>query len=601
MGNVMPASLSSGSKLSKSAVRIWLGVILVMTGFAYAVTLGFGYVYDDVLQIRDNPRIRSVDSLPGYFTDQVWAQAQNQPENLYRPFFLTWLLANFEAFGTSSWGWHFTTVALHLLVTWLVFLLARRLIPDDGTGALVAAAVFALHPSRVEAVAWVSGVTEPLAAAFALGAFLCFVKYRKESTDKGWMAASLCLYVAAMLAKESTIVVPALIAAYELCFAASEKQSSSLWEFAKARLDLATLVPYALLATIYLGVRAAVLHGFAHQISDVSRWTSILTWPWAIYFYLAQSIAPAGLGPFYDVEFAASAPLLVLLLPLLVLAVAAGGLLWWSRKAKSSLPLFCGAWFIVTLAPALAVFTLMARYENIHDRYLYLPSVGFAVSIGFAWTSFVPRLTGRTRIWEMVAAIALLAGLAVSSHRQALYWENDEVLFTRGCAVAPRNVLAKLNLASELVRQQRFEGAFTTSQQAVDLDPNSPLALSSAAQAAYYLGNYTTTETYYERALARGAPRVDQFYYLGLARVAMGKYQEGLETLRKGLALWPNSPGYHAGIGRALAGTGDWPGARDEYKLELLMYPSSPGAKEALANAEAHLRSGPSAPFIAKP
>jgi protein O-mannosyl-transferase len=488
-------------------------------------------------------------------------------------------------------------------VTWLVFLLARRLIPDDGTGALVAAAVFALHPSRVEAVAWVSGVTEPLATALALGAFLCFVKYRKENKSKVGMVASLGLYAGAMLAKESAIVLPALIAAYELCCAASgDNRSPALQnQSPKTKAIVATLAPYAVLAAIYLAIRAMVLHGLAHQISDVPRWTSILTWPWAIYFYLSQSIAPAGLGPFYDVEFADGSRLSTLVVPIFLLLTVTAGVVWWSKKTKSGLPLFCAAWFIVTLAPALAVFMLMARYENIHDRYLYLPSVGFSILIGFAWTSIAHRLGTRTRIWEMVAAIALLAGLAVSSHRQALYWENDEVLFTRGCSVAPHNVLAKLNLASELVRQQRFEGAFTVSQQAVDIDPNSPLAWSSAAQAAYYLGNFTTTESYYERALALGAPRVDQLYYLGLARIAMGKYQEGLETLRKGLALWPNSPGYHTGIGRALAGTGDWSGARDEYKMELLIYPASPGAKEALANAEAHLQSNPASLLITKP
>ena len=580
---------------------IWLVVILAMTGFAYAVTLGFGYVYDDVLQIRDNPRIKSIDFLPSYFTHQVWAQAQNQPENLYRPFFLTWLLANFEAFGTFPSGWHLTTVVLHLLVTCLVFLLARQLIPDDGTGALVAAAIFALHPSHVEAVAWVSGVSEPLAAAFFLGAFLCFVKYRKEDENTSWMIASVALYAAAMLAKESTIVLPAVVLCYDFLFPASPRKNSKDSRSQPAARVARALAPYAILAAIYLAIRALVLHGFAHQISDVPRWTSILTWPWAIYFYLSQSIAPAGLGPFYDVQFATSSIFALLALPLFVLLVTALGLWWWSRRAETSLPLFCGAWFVLTLAPALAVFSIMSRYENIHDRYLYLPSVGFGILIGFAWTRVFGVLGKRTRLWEMVAAIAVLAALAVASHRQALYWENDDVLFTRGCAVAPSNILAKLNLASELVRQQRFEGAFTTAQAALDLDPNSPLALSAAAQAAYYLGDYTTTERYYERAMALAPPRVDQFYYLGLARVSMGRYQEGLEVLRKGLVLWPNSPGYHAAIGRALAGMVDWTGARDQYKLELLMYPGSPGAAEALAKVEAHLPPLPATSTPAKP
>src|SRR5205807_1295479 len=128
--------------------------------------------------------------------------------------------------------------------------------------------------------------------------------------------------------------------------------------------------------------------------------------------------------------------------------------------------------------------------------------------------------------------------LGFATYHQALYWENDLALFTRGCAVAPRNLLAKLNLSAELTRDHRFEGAFMVAQQAIDLNPNSPLALSAGAQAAYYLGNYTTSENYYARALAFGPPRVDQLYYLGMSRIEMGRFREGLEPLEKGLTLW---------------------------------------------------------------
>ena len=139
--------------------------LLVFTALAYIATLRFGYVYDDVLQIENNPRIKSVDYLPSYFTKQVWAQAQGQPANLYRPLFLTWLWLNFEVFGTSPGGWHFTSLLMHLAVVWLVYVLARRLLPSDGISAYVAAGIFALHPAHVEAVTWISGATESLSAA----------------------------------------------------------------------------------------------------------------------------------------------------------------------------------------------------------------------------------------------------------------------------------------------------------------------------------------------------------------------------------------------------------------------------------------------------
>src|SRR5215469_15821636 len=148
--------------------------LLALTAFTYAATLRFGYVYDDVLQIENNPRIKSVDYLPSYFTRQVWAQAQGQPANLYRPFFLSWLWLNFEIFGSSPAGWHLTAILMHLLSVWLVYLLAKKLLPDEGISAYLAAGIFALHPAHVEAVAWISGATEPLSTALFLGSFLLY-------------------------------------------------------------------------------------------------------------------------------------------------------------------------------------------------------------------------------------------------------------------------------------------------------------------------------------------------------------------------------------------------------------------------------------------
>ncbi len=340
---------------SQGLVRIGLVVVLAATYFSYAVTTRFTFAYDDFPQIIDNPRVHSAAYLPQYFTKQVWAHA-GQPENLYRPLFLAWLLANFSAFADYSTGWHLTTVLMHLVVSLLVYLLARRLLPDKKAAALVAAAVFALHPSRVEAVAWVSGVTEPLSAAFFLGGFLCYIHYReRQYCQPAWLAASLGLYIAALLTKETAIVLPALLACYEL------------------------------------------------------------------------------------------------------------------------------------------------------------------------------------------------------------------------------------------IKRQRFQDAYDVSRQALKLEPNLPATLSAAAQTAYLLDDYTAAEQFYLKALELAPPRVDQLYYLGLARTKLGRYREALKVLQRGDSLWPNSPGYHIAMGRAWAGIGDWATAREQYKLELEFYPKNPWARAALADAESHM------------
>jgi len=563
--------------------------LLVFTALAYIATLRFGYVYDDVLQIENNPRIKSVDYLPSYFTKQVWAQAQGQPANLYRPLFLTWLWLNFEVFGTSPGGWHFTSLLMHLAVVWLVYVLARRLLPSDGISAYVAAGIFALHPAHVEAVTWISGATESLSAAAFLGSFLLYLRAREQDWAAKWLVASLALYLCAVLTKESAVVLPAVLVAYELCYpfqpaVAGEKLAWKKW--------LTVLAAYAGLTAVYFLARAYALHGLAHRISDVPVWSAVLSWPWVLYFYLSQLLAPFALGPFYDVQFARGFDFGTLVVPVLVVVLCVAGLWFWSRKAKSNLPLFMGAWFVLTISPALASFVVMSRYENVHDRYTYLPSVAFAILIGAGWSAFFRRRSGaqKTRL-EIAAAAGLLLALAGLTYRQSLYWADDQTLFARGCAVAPNNVLARLNFASEMVKQHRFEAAFESANRAVQLDPNSALALNSAAESAYFLGKYALAEDYYQRALVLAPPRVDQLFYLGLARIATGNYHEALAALQQGQALWPDSPGYHGAMGNALGHLGDWQAARDEYTKELALYPNSPGAAKAMAMVEQHLAS----------
>jgi tetratricopeptide (TPR) repeat protein len=130
-----------------------------------------------------------------------------------------------------------------------------------------------------------------------------------------------------------------------------------------------------------------------------------------------------------------------------------------------------------------------------------------------------------------------------------------------------------------------LDGAFQVSRQAVQLDPNSPLALAAAGQAAYLVHQYPLAEEYYSRALTLAPPRVDELYYLGMTRIQTGRFSDALAVLQKGNALWPNSPGYHLAMGKALAGMGQWSAAREEYKLELALNPDSPGAKAGLAEA----------------
>jgi 4-amino-4-deoxy-L-arabinose transferase-like glycosyltransferase len=188
----------------------------------YLHTLGFAFVFDDHGQIVGSPRVQSWSHLPGYFTGDVWRSPVGFPGNYYRPLFLLWFLVNYTVFDAWPPGWHLTSVLAHALASVLVWLTARRLAgPQAG---LIAGVLFALHPVHVEAVAWVSGATEPLLAVCVLGSFWTYLRSLEPGASGLWRELSLLAYGLALLSKETAVVLPLLLAAHSwMCLSAGSR------------------------------------------------------------------------------------------------------------------------------------------------------------------------------------------------------------------------------------------------------------------------------------------------------------------------------------------------------------------------------------------
>ena len=146
-----------------------------------------------------------------------------QPEITTRPLYVCGFWVNYALFNIRSTGWHVTSVLLHILVTWLVYLVVRRTTGSQRLG-WVTALIFGVHPIHHEVVAWVSGSTESFFAAWFLAAFLAYL-YSRDGHRGLWMTASGGLYALALLSKETAIVLPALVFAH--CWIFDEDESDA--------------------------------------------------------------------------------------------------------------------------------------------------------------------------------------------------------------------------------------------------------------------------------------------------------------------------------------------------------------------------------------
>lgn len=578
-----------GNPGPRAARRVLLFVVLSATFVVYIGTLGFDFVYDDHEQIVENFRIQSWQYAPGYFTQHVWSHiSPKDPSNFYRPIFLLWLRLNHMFFGQSPTWWHLTTVLAHLLVTLLVYLLACRLM-RDRVDACVAALIFGLHPAHLEAVAWVSGVTEPLLALWFISSFLCYLKWRERSPKAPrWIAASLAFYTLAVLTKETALALPALVLAWEWIFPAGIAEAARS-QIQKVLCAIASTVPFLALSVVYLAVRVRVLKELSHAFTPLPLRTLVLTAPSVVWFYLRHLLWPVGFSAFYDQPYVRSLGFFSFVLPVLMLTAVVLGLAWWSRQSRAVA--FASIWLFL---PILLVLNLrvFAEGDIVHDRYLYLPSVGFSVIAAVA----LHRLKlGRTRLLDrpagQVASVATLAlALGFSGVSQSAHWANDLLLAYRGMRIAPNSIYALNELAITMAQRGYNDEAIRFYRKVIELRPNFWESHYNLGLLYYQAGKLEEAERYLNAAIEINPFDPREYVCLGFTELQRGRAAEAAALMRRAREIQPDGASSYMALGVVLKSQGDLEGALKEFQTALSKEPGRTSAREQIAELEADIK-----------
>ncbi|MDP8980366.1 MAG: tetratricopeptide repeat protein [Acidobacteriota bacterium] len=546
-------------------IRLAMLAVLLATAAVYLQTLEYEFVYDDYPQIVETSQFNSWRMVPHYFTGNVWAwKRAYAPTPYYRPLFLVSLLIQQKLFGLDAMWWHLTSVALHLLVTLLVYFLARRLTDDWRIGVL-AAAVFGLHPVHIESVAWVSAINEPVTAAAVVGSFLCHLR-----PGRLWLAASLALYAVALLTKENALALLPLLWCYEWLQAPGKR----FWE--RLKLALGESLPHLVVTLLFLGIRYKVMGYFSLGVTPMSWRTLIMTWPEVLVFYARHLMWPSDLSVFNDMPLVTAPDLRHFILPCLILAGIAAGLWWWGRKWR--LAGFCTMWMLLSLLPVLNL-RLFPRAEVAHDRYLYLPSISFAILAAAALNRLRPRAL------QTGAAALILAAMAFGTVRQSGQWENNPALFQRGIEVAPQNHFAWLEMGSSMMLQRRAGDALPYYQKAIELWPEMYGANYLLGRCYYQLGSYLEAERYLSRATERAPLEAAPHLYFGLSELRLGRLDAAESAVRHAIELRNRDEfrDFYFALGMVLSAKGDSKGAIEAFEREAR---ENPEPQEALEQIE---------------
>jgi hypothetical protein len=477
-----PAKLIPSSSKAWARHILWPAMLLFLGFVIYIPSLKFGFILDDHRFTAD-PRIQESGHLSDYFSNYVWAQFTEDPPSFYRPVFVLWMRLSFIIAELSPVGWHLLSVTKHLLVGTVLWFLIYRLL-GDRLAAFGAAALFLLHPSHTESVSWVT-VPDPLLTLGLLLSLLFFLKYvdsgssatetpsrkpRKAAERKAdtasprWLIASAIAYFAALLAKETAIVFPAVILG--LAVIADTRPlpnpNTSRNRNETRRTVFVPLVLFAVVSLMYLLIRWSVLGGRLAPATQHLSWsTVVLSCPATLWFYVKAMIWPLKSYSFADPVLIESFSVRAVLLPFVALLVCGGllaaGWLWAWRTARKQLKesqatqirfgLIAGVLLLVL--PLLPTLNLNALNPGdfLHGRYVYLPLTGLSLFIAIGL-----HLATKLRRVLLCAAGVIAIAFVPLTWSQEKQWKDDSTVFTRAHELAPQNRPVARNLADTRVR-----------------------------------------------------------------------------------------------------------------------------------------------------
>ena len=455
------------SQASQSRILILLLLIIVVV---FGQVIGFEFVdYDDPIYVHN------LYVSQGLTWEGIrWAFVRID-QNFFMP--LTWIshMVDVELFGHNPAGHHAVNLLLHTINTLLVFGWLVRVTGSPYKSAF-AAALFAIHPLRVETVAWVADRKDLLAMLFALLSLESYRKYVNSGGRRDYMRVTL-FYILALLSKPVMVVLPCVLLLLDIwphSRVVSGKGVSVAWTgLIKEKLPWFGIS----VLFVWLGYKGQAAVTTLASLDALSLGTRLANFPVILMKYLGFVLWPSGLTAFYPAVFQ-QVPLWQTAGALLVLVgITAFGIWQWRR-----FPYFIAGWlwFLGALLPMSGLIKL--GHHEMADRYTYFPLVGLCILI--AW-GMADLLKSRERLAKFAPATVagLLVVLMAVTWNQTRIWKNSVTLFQHAVDHTERNDFAHTNLGFALMRRGEMEESIVHFKKALEYNPRQVMAHLNLAKA----------------------------------------------------------------------------------------------------------------------
>jgi Flp pilus assembly protein TadD len=565
-GQQSPLNVPAAAGRSDQRRRV-PAVCLVLAAITFAVfgqTAGFEFVnFDDNLYVYENAHVAGGLSLKGL------AWVFTHPDcDLYHPLTMLSLMADYQLYGLHAGGYHFTNVLLHTASVILLFLVLRQMTGALWRSAFVAA-IFAIHPLRVESVAWVAERKDVLSGFFfmlTLGAYVRYVRNPK-SPVRYWMVA--VAFALALLSKPTVVTLPFVLLLLDYWPLRRFDQPRKLSGLILEKIPLLALAAGACVMTVLAAGKWIAPN--AH-VSMPLRLSNALV---SCAVYLRQMIWPAGLAVTYPYPHYGLPPWEVALAGTLLAGISAVA---WKERRRRPWLLMGWLWYLGMLTPMIGIVQVGAFAHA--DRHTYLPLIGICVAV--TWLVAEWRVS---RVALGVLMAGLLALFMFCAWQQTANWQNSESVWNYTLACTTDNDMAQDNLGIVLMQKGKIDAAINCFQQALRIRPDSTEARNNLGYALLQIGNVNAAITCFQQVLRIRPDFAQAHDNLGYALLQLGKVDEAITHCQRALQINPDDAEACVNLGNALFRKGRVDAAIAQYQKALQIKPGLAMAHNDLGNA----------------
>ncbi len=477
---------------------------------------------------------------------------------------LAWIshMIDSDMFGLNPWGHHLTNVLLHAANTVLVLIAFLRL-TSNRWASLLAAAIFAWHPLRVESVAWVAERKDLLSAFFWFLAVIFYAGYARTQSKKSYRY-TIGAMLLGLMSKPTVVTLPF---AFLLLDYWPFRRQESIAALLREKIPMFVLAALSSVLT-YVGQQEMGAVATSFIPLSVRIGNSILSYA----RYLGKMIWPEPLAVFYPYD--TSLPMGQVAAAAALLAVITALCLWqWKRRPYLAVGWF---WFIGTLVPTSGI--VQVGLQSMADRFTYIPMFGILL----AATLLVSERTTSGALWAIPAVLAFL------TYHQIGLWSDTVTLFNHTLAVTPANPKLRNNLGHALMAKGKAAEAVPHFEEALKAAPTYLRARLNLGMALSLSGKRDEAARTIQEAIRQQSDSGEAYMLLGMIRSEEGKTDEAQQLFENALRFPlrdDQAAHVHTDLGSILARKGQVEEAEKHFRTAIGLMPTLIAAHKNLVAA----------------